>query len=109
MFNGWNQIKSGAPVGQYSTHGIKGQTGVAAPNKRVKKITDKEKEKEKIYQSVIKDESHKRQKVHDKYKIDYIQQAERIASGKSTRATRGTTLSSSNNTAGTKDLNPKVP
>jgi hypothetical protein len=48
-----------AAFGNYSTHGLS-KPGVTSNAKRSKKLTDKEKEKEKIYSGIIKDESLKR-------------------------------------------------
>ena len=49
VFNGWIHMKPGsASFGTYSTQGLT-KPGAIAPSKRTKKITDKEKEKEKIY------------------------------------------------------------
>lgn len=60
VFNGWLQMKPGtAAFGNYSTHGLS-KPGVTSNAKRSKKLTDKEKEKEKIYSGIIKDESLKR-------------------------------------------------
>ena len=76
MFNGWSQIKTGANSNPNQFDNS---------NKRVRKMQDKEKDKERIY-SLNEEKHHKRGL--DQSKIDYMTMAHKFSDPRHKHATR---------------------